>query len=82
MGMTKPNMGTKITTASPRSLSGALFPGTKQRVLGIIYGQPDCSFYANELISLASSPDTRGFSNFVSQAVRPRANPSLSLRFG
>lgn len=55
MGMIKPNMGTKITTASPRSLSGALFPGTKQRVLGIIYGQPDRSFYANELISLASS---------------------------
>ena len=48
-------MGTKTTTASPRSLSDALFPNTKQRVLGILYGQPDRSFYANELISLAAS---------------------------
>lgn len=55
MGMIKPNMGTKITTTSPRSLSDALFPGTKQRVLGILYGQPDRSFYANEVIKLAAS---------------------------
>lgn len=55
MGMIKPNMGIKHTTSSPRNLSDALFTGTKQRVLGILYGQPDRSFYANELISLAAS---------------------------
>lgn len=45
-----------IHTAPPsRNLSDALFPGTKQRVLGILYGQPDRSFYANELIKLAAS---------------------------
>ncbi|MBY6345883.1 transcriptional regulator [Providencia rettgeri] len=55
MGMIKPNMGIKTTAASPRSLSDALFSGTKQRVLGILYGQPDRSFYANELINLAAS---------------------------
>src|SRR3546814_19612443 len=55
MGMIKPNMGTKSTALTPRSLSDALFSGTKQRVLGILYGQPDRSFYANELIGLAVS---------------------------
>src|SRR3546814_4982369 len=48
-------MGTKSTALTPRSLSDALFSGTKQRVLGILYGQPDRSFYANELIGLAAS---------------------------
>uniref|UniRef100_UPI00333F733A nucleotidyltransferase domain-containing protein n=1 Tax=Castellaniella defragrans TaxID=75697 RepID=UPI00333F733A len=55
MGMIEPNMGTTSTVPAPRSLSDALFPGTKQRVLGILYGQPDRSFYANELIGLAAS---------------------------
>lgn len=48
-------MGMKNTTSSRRNLSDALFSGTKQRVLGILYGQPDRSFYANELIGLAAS---------------------------
>ncbi|WP_454004156.1 nucleotidyltransferase domain-containing protein [Alcaligenes sp. Marseille-Q7550] len=48
-------MGTNVTTSTPRSLSDALFSGTKQRVLGILYGQPKRSFYANEVISLAAS---------------------------
>src|SRR5690554_8218943 len=55
MGMMYPNMGTPKTITSPRSLSDALFSGTKQRVLRILYGEPDRSFYANELISLAAS---------------------------
>ena len=55
MGTIKPNMGMKAPLSSPQSLSDALFPGTKQRVLGILYGQPDRSFYANELIKLAAS---------------------------
>lgn len=49
-------MGITSTTSLPRiSFSDALFSGTKQRVLGILYGQPARSFYANELISLAAS---------------------------
>ncbi|UOD51017.1 nucleotidyltransferase domain-containing protein [Orrella daihaiensis] len=55
MGIIKPNMGTKLAIPTPQSLSDALFPGTKQRVLGILYGQPDRSFYASELIKLANS---------------------------
>jgi predicted nucleotidyltransferase len=36
-------------------LAGALFPGVRQRVLGILYGQPERSFYGAELIRLAQS---------------------------
>lgn len=51
-----PNMGTNIITPSSRgSLADALFSGTKQRVLAILFGQPERSFYANELIGLADS---------------------------
>jgi hypothetical protein len=55
MGMIEPNMGTNATASTPHSLTDALFSGTKQRVLGILYGQPTRSFYANEVISLAAS---------------------------
>lgn len=49
-------MGILSTTSSSQvSFSDALFSGTKQRVLGILYGQPTRSFYANELINLAAS---------------------------
>ncbi len=53
-----PNMGMKIASALKprgRSLAGALFSNTQQRVLGLIFGQPDRSFYATELINLAGS---------------------------
>lgn len=32
-----------------------LFTKTQQRVLGVLFGQPDRSFYANEIIGLAAS---------------------------
>lgn len=40
--------------AVPRRMSpaDALFGGTQQRVLGLLFGQPGRSFYANELIAL------------------------------
>ncbi|XAH23621.1 transcriptional regulator [Xylophilus sp. GW821-FHT01B05] len=37
------------------SLGTALFSGTQQRVLGLLFGQPDRSFYATELIALAGA---------------------------
>lgn len=41
--------------AAPSSgLAGALFTGTQQRVLGLLFGQPDRSFYATEIIALAA----------------------------
>lgn len=61
-GMIMPDMGMSIaprsvTPAGPRptSLADALFGGTQQRVLGLLFGQPDRSFYASELIGLAHS---------------------------
>lgn len=37
------------------SLSEALFSGTRQKVLGLLYGQPERSFFLTELIQLANS---------------------------
>lgn len=54
--MIQPNMGT-IQTNSPAasSLADALFPKVRQRVLAVLFGKPDQSFYANEVIALAQS---------------------------
>jgi len=41
--------------AAPTSLADALFTTTQQRVLGLLFGQPGRSFYANELIELTRS---------------------------
>jgi predicted nucleotidyltransferase len=53
-----PKMGR--STAAPRarrrhSLADALFSTTQQRVLGLIFGQPERSFYATKLISLTGA---------------------------
>jgi len=60
--MLMPNMGTKRPTrpksSSARrgaSLADALFTGTQQRVLGLLFGQPARSYYATELIGLAGA---------------------------
>ena len=37
------------------SAADALFPAVRQRVLAVLFGAPDRSFYANELIALAHS---------------------------
>lgn len=36
-------------------LSDALFTATQQKVLGLLYGKPDQSFYANEITRLANA---------------------------
>jgi predicted nucleotidyltransferase len=43
-------MGSKARRAS---LSDALFSKTQQRVLGVLFGRPDQSFFANEIVRLA-----------------------------
>lgn len=51
-----PNMGmkAKIIPVPPRtSLADALFSVTQQRVLAYLFGQPERSFFATELIGLA-----------------------------
>jgi len=50
-----PNMGTQVVLQAPGGLAAALFSGTRQRLLGLLFGQPSRSFYANELIELAGS---------------------------
>ncbi|MDD5176836.1 MAG: transcriptional regulator [Sterolibacterium sp.] len=46
-------MGTKSKAPTKQtSLADALFSGTQQRVLGLVFGQPARSFYATELIGL------------------------------
>lgn len=58
MGITMPNMGMKSKTRVSRvpkstSLSDALFSTIQQRVLAYLFGQPERSFFATELIKLA-----------------------------
>lgn len=60
MGINMPNMGMKVKTRvskAPRqtSLAGALFSTTQQRVLGFLFGQPERSFFATELIGLVGA---------------------------
>ena len=53
-------------------LADALFGGTRQRVLALLFGQPDRSFYANELIALA-----RGGSGAVQRELARLAQSGL-----
>jgi predicted nucleotidyltransferase len=46
-------MGMRKAPRRTSSLGNALFSGTQQRVLALLFGQPARSFYATELISLA-----------------------------
>jgi predicted nucleotidyltransferase len=54
-------MGTKKEARIPArkpvavGLADALFSKVQQRVLGVLFGNPDRSFYANEIIGLAQS---------------------------
>lgn len=58
MGINMPNMGTNIKSRDSgakksASLADALFSTIQQRVLAYLFGQPERSFYATELIRLA-----------------------------
>lgn len=54
--MPKTGMRNKVGPApEQQSLASALFSTTQQRVLGLLFGQPDRSFYATELIALTAA---------------------------
>lgn len=58
MGINMPNMGMKEKRAAYEvrdgtSLADALFSNVQQRVLAYLFGQPERSFFATELIKLA-----------------------------
>ena len=48
-------MGISSKAASSSSIADALFPKVRQRVLAVLFGTPDRSYYANEVIALAQS---------------------------
>lgn len=53
LGSNIPNMGIKTSTQTAHTgLSDALFSNTQQRVLAFLFGQPERSFFATELIGL------------------------------
>ncbi len=60
LGCIIPNMGTIVAThkrapCAPRGIADALFTKVQQRVLGVLFGNPGRTFYANEIIALADS---------------------------
>ena len=48
-------MGIFIKPQAPSGMASALFPKVRQRVLAVLFGNPNRSFYANEVIALAQS---------------------------
>ncbi|MDP2795605.1 MAG: transcriptional regulator [Sulfurisoma sp.] len=48
-GLMIPFLGLIESAMQTLPLSDALFTGTQQKVLGLLYGKPDQSFYANEI---------------------------------
>lgn len=58
LGAIIPNMGMNSPPSGefrPQGLADALFSMTQQRVLALLFGQPDRSFYATELIRLVGA---------------------------
>src|ERR1700693_6298516 len=53
MGTTKRQAGNRAPIVS--GVADALFTKVQQRVLAVLFGNPERSFYANELIALAGS---------------------------
>lgn len=50
--LVRSTLGDRLKPAG-RSLAGALFTATQQRLLGLLFGQPERSFFVTELIELA-----------------------------
>lgn len=48
-------MGINANSSESSALADALFPKVRQRVLAVLFGAPDRSYYANEVIALAQS---------------------------
>lgn len=53
--MINPNMGSISAAPASSALADALFPRVRQRVLALLYGNPDRSFFGNEVVALAQS---------------------------
>jgi predicted nucleotidyltransferase len=56
LGMIIPRLGIQSKRRTPRkSLADALFTRTQQRIMGILFGRPERSFYTSELVRQAGS---------------------------
>lgn len=55
LGTILPKLGTFMPTTSSSSLADALFTSTQQKVLGLLFGQPDRSFFVTQIMELAKS---------------------------
>lgn len=53
--MINPNMGSISEATAPAGIANVLFPRVRQRVLGLLYGNPERSFFGNEIVALAQS---------------------------
>ena len=53
MGITTTKRSARRGKPAAATLAGALFSTTQQRVLGLLFGQPERSYFATELIGLA-----------------------------
>ena len=55
LGTIIPNLGIFMTTPPSSSLADALFTSTQQKVLGLLFGQPERSFFVTQVMQLAKS---------------------------
>ena len=55
LGTIIPKLGIYMTARSSSSLADALFTSTQQKVLGLLFGQPDRSFFVTQVMELAKS---------------------------
>lgn len=55
LGTIMPKLGIFMTTPSTSSLADALFTSTQQKVLGLLFGQPDRSFFVTEIMGLVNA---------------------------
>lgn len=53
--MIDPEMGSTFPSPSPISIADALFPRVRQRVLALLFGNHDRSFFSNEVVALVQS---------------------------
>jgi predicted nucleotidyltransferase len=53
--MIDPNMGSSDDSTEETGLADALFPRVRQRVLALLFGNPNRSFFSNEVVALAQS---------------------------
>jgi predicted nucleotidyltransferase len=55
LGIVVPKLGFYMAAPSSSSLADALFTSTQQKVLGLLFGQPDRSFFVTEIMGLVKA---------------------------